>query len=65
MKRLSKNQRKVNLKRKIVSNEITDVLKEKACFQESIDDLIKDADKLAFEAETKNNLKLLGGSNYL
>ena len=70
MKRSSKkkkeeNQSKVNLKRKIVSDEITDVQKKKACLQESINDLIKDADKLAFETETKNGLKLLGRSNDL
>ena len=46
------NQRKVNLKRKIVWDEITDVQKKKARLQESINDLIKDADKLAFETET-------------
>ena len=43
----------------IVSDEITDVQKK----EESINDLIKDADKLAFETETKNGLKLLGRSN--
>ena len=46
------NQRKVNLKRKIVWDEITDVQKKKARLQESINDLIKDAGKLAFETET-------------
>ena len=68
LKRLTKkkkeeNQSKVNLKRKIVSDEITDVQKKKAHLQESINDLIKDTDKLAFEAEAKNYLKLLGRSN--
>ena len=53
------------MKRKIVSDEITDVQKKKAHLQESINDLIKDADKLAFEAETKNDLELLGRSNDL
>ena len=47
----------------IVSDEITDVLKKKARRQESFNDLIKDADKLAFEAEAKSGLKLLGRSN--
>ena len=56
-KKKEENQSKVNLKRKIVSDEITDVQKKKAYLQESINDLIKDADKLAFEAETKNDLK--------
>ena len=70
LKRLTKkkkeeNQSKVNLKRKIVSDKITDVQKKKAHLEESINDLMKDADKLAFEAETKNDLKLLGRSNDL
>ena len=64
-KKKEENQSKVNLKRKIVSDEITDVQKKKAHLQESINDLIKDADKLAFEAEAKNDLKLLGRSNDL
>ena len=51
------------MKRKIVLDEITDVEKKKARLQESMNDLIKDADKLAFEAETKNDLKLLERSN--
>ena len=70
LKRLTKkkkeeNQSKVNLKRKIVSDKIIDIQKKKACLQESINDLIKNVDKLAFEAETKNDLKLLGRSNDL
>ena len=48
-----------------MSDEITDVQKKKAHLQESINDLIRDAGKLAFEAETKNDLKLLGRSNDL
>ena len=64
-KKKAENQSKVNLKRKILSDEITDVQKKKVRLQESINDLIKDADKLAFEAETKNDLKLLGRSNDL
>ena len=64
-KKKEENQSKVNLKRKIVSDEITDVQKKKACLQESINDLIKDVDKLVFEAETKNDWKLLGRSNDL
>ena len=62
-KKKEENQSKVNLKRKIVSYEITDVQKKKVHLQESINDLIKDADKLAFEAETKKDLKLLRRSN--
>ena len=57
------NQNKVNVKRKIVSDEITDVQTKKARLEERINDLITDADKPAFEAETKNDLKLLGRSN--
>ena len=64
-KKKEENQSKVNLNRKIVSDEITDVQKKKVRLQESINDLIKDADKLAFEAETKNDIKWLGGSNDL
>ena len=70
LKRLTKkkkeeNQSKVNLKRKIVSDEITDIQKKKACLEENINDLIKNVDKPAFEAETKTDLKLLGRSNDL
>ena len=64
-KKKAENQSKVNLKRKILSDEITDVQKKKVRLQESINDLIKDADKLALEAEIKNDLKLLGRSNDL
>ena len=53
------------MKRKIALDEITDVQKKKVHLQESVNDLIKDADKLAFEAETKNGLKLLGRPNDL
>ena len=62
-KNKEENQSKVNLKRKIVSDEITDVQKKEARLQESINGLKKDPDKLAFEVETKNDLKLLGRSN--
>ena len=64
-KEKEENQSKVNLKRKVRSDEIADLQKEKACLQESINDLIKDADKLVFEAENKNDLKLLRRSNDL
>ena len=64
-KKKEENKSKVNLKRKIVSDEVTDVQKKKVHLQESINDLLKDADKLAFAAETKNDLKLLGRSNDL
>ena len=64
-KKKEENESKVNLKRKIVSDEVTDVQKKKACLEGSNNDLIQDADKLASEAETKNELKLLGRSNDL
>ena len=64
-KKKEENQSKVNLKRKIVSDKITDAQKKKAHLEESINDLMKDADELAFEAESKNDLKLLGRSNDL
>ena len=64
-KNKEENQSKVNLKRKIVSDEITDIQKKKACLEENINDLIKNVDKPAFEAETKTDLKLLGRSNDL
>ena len=62
-KKKGENQSKINLKRKVVTNEITDIQKKKARLQESSNDLLKNADKLAFEAETRNDLKLLGRSN--
>ena len=64
-KKKGENQSKINLKRKVVTNEITDIQKKKARLQESSNDLLKNADKLAFEAETRNDLKLLGRSNDL
>ena len=64
-KKKGENQSKINLKRKVVTNGITDIQKKKARLQESSNDLLKNADKLAFEAETRNDLKLLGRSNDL
>ena len=64
-KKKGENKSKINLKRKVVTNEITDIQKKKARLQESSNDLLKNADKLAFEAETRNDLKLLGRSNDL
>ena len=64
-KKKEENYSKVNLKRKIVSDEIADVQKKKVHLQESIYDLIKDANRLTFQVETKNYLKLLGRSNDL
>ena len=63
LKRSNKERRKSKQsqlkKKKIVPGEITDVLKKKARLQESINELIKDVVKLAFEAETKNDFKLV------
>ena len=64
-KKKGENQSKINLKRKVVTNEITDIQKKKARLQESSNNLLKSADKLALEAETRNDLKLLGRSNDL
>ena len=58
-KRNEKQETEVNLKRKIICEEISDVQKKKKHLQESINDLVKDADKLAYEAEFKMDMKLL------
>ena len=54
-----------DLKRKIVTNELAEVERKKLRLQESTVDLIKDADKLAFETEQKHNIKPLSSSNDL
>jgi len=51
------------LKRKIIDTEIAEVRKKKLRLQESIDELIKDADQLALRAEQTSNFKDLGRSN--
>ena len=60
-----KNKFELNKKRLDQIDRITDVQKKIEHLQESSNDLIKDAGKLAFEVETKNDLKLLERSNDL
>ena len=50
-------------KRKIVTNELVQVKQRKICLQESICELVKDADKLSLDVEEKNDLRLLSRSN--
>ena len=54
-----------DLKRKVISEEIEEVLKKKRHLQLSIDELIKDANILADKAEKKSDLLMLGRSNDL
>ena len=51
--------------RKVISEEIEEVLKKKRNLQLSIEELLKDADTLADKAETKSDLLMLGRSNDL
>ena len=53
------------MKRKIVTNELKQVKQKKIRLQESVCELVKDADKLSLNAEEKNNLRLLSRSNDL
>ena len=53
------------LKRKIVTDELKQVKQKKICLQESVCELVKDADKLSLNAEEKNDLSLLSRSNDL
>ena len=65
---VARNQKKStdkDLKRKIIDTEIAEVRKKKLRVQESIDQLIKDADQLALRAEQTNSFKDLGRSNDL
>ena len=50
-------------KRKIVTNELEQVKQRKISLQESICELVKDADKLSLDVEEKNDLRLLSRSN--
>ena len=50
-------------KRKIVTNELEQVKQRKIRLQESICELVKDADKLSLDVEEKNDLRLLSRSN--
>ena len=54
-----------DMKRKVIDDEIDEVRKKKSRIQESIDDLIKDADQLALRAEQVSSFKDLGRSNDL
>ena len=65
---VARNQKKLtdkDLKRKIIDTEIAEFRKKKLWVQESIDQLIKDADQLALRAEQTNSFKDLGRSNDL
>ena len=53
------------MKRKIVTNELGQVKQKKIYLQESVCELVKDADKLPFGAEEKNDLRILSRSNDL
>ena len=53
------------MKRKIVTNKLKQVKQKKIHFQESVCELVKDADKLPLDAEEKNDLRLLSRSNDL
>jgi len=54
-----------DLKRKIITTEIEEVNKKRLRLQESVTDLVKDADSLSIDAEKKNDMKLLTRSNDL
>ena len=53
------------LKRKIVCNELIEVRKKKACYEDVIKRNTKDADKISNEAEEKQDFTLLSQSNTL
>ena len=53
------------LKRKIVGEELAEVRKKKACYEEVIKQNRKDADKISDEAEEKQDFSLLSQSNSL
>ena len=55
------NEKKV--KRKLIDDEINDVKKTKLDLETCVETLKKDADKLSFEAEQKNDLMLLIKAN--
>ena len=56
---------KKQLKRKIVTNELEQVKQKKIRLQESVCEVVKDADKLSLDAEENNDLRLLSRSNDL
>ena len=53
------------LKRKIVTNKLKQVKQKKIRLQESVCELVKDADKFFLDAEEKNDLRLLSNLNDL
>ena len=53
------------LKRKIVTNKLEQVKQKKIRLQESVCELVKDADKFFLDAEEKNDLRLLSNLNDL
>ena len=53
------------LKRKIVSDELIEVRKKKACYEEVMKQNTKDADKISVEAEEKQDFTLLSRANTL
>lgn len=60
-----KNESAANLKRKIISRELEEVNKKRLRLKESVEELVKDSDKLAFEAADKSDFKILERSNDL
>ena len=53
------------LKKKIATNELEQVKQKKTHIQESVCELVKDADKLSLDAEEKNDLRLFSRSSDL
>ena len=60
-----KNATGKQLKRKIVTNELKQVKQKKLCLQEIMCELVKDVDKLSFDAEGRNDLMLRSRLNDL
>ena len=53
------------LQRKVVTNELEQVKEKKIRLQESVCELVRDADKLSLDAKEKNDLRLLSRSDDL
>ena len=53
------------MQRKVVTNELEQVKQKKIRLQESVCELVKDADKLPLDAKEKNDLRLLSRSDDL
>ena len=56
---------KKQLERKMVARELEQVQQKKSHLQESVCELVKNVDNLSFDAEEKNDLRLLSRSNDL